>query len=344
MSGLTYRIHARAPIIACALLLGAVLAVPAFVERTAPVAPQGGGVYVYTCPGDYRFAAQFMGDTALVTLPDRELRLPQVVAASGARYAADDVVFWIKGDEATLEMREGEHTGCRGQPVDSPWERSRLLGFEFRGVGQEPGWAIEIEPERMIRLVLDYGASRYYLPAPEPIQAPDGDLVYEIEAEGVAARVVIEEGICRDVMSGEESTHRVTVTVDGREYRGCGRILRTGSLLGTRWALVELGGRPAIAGADRAAPYIRLLRGEERVVGNTGCNVISGGYLLDGEKLEFDRVVSTLRACIDPAVARQEQGFTRALESTMRYTIRSDTLTLFRDTEPLARFEARYLR
>jgi|GEM_PF-1985571 len=344
MIGLTYQLPARATLLAGTVVIVAfALAVCGSMEQPAPAAQQGGS-YVYVCPGDYRFAVQFRGDTALVSLPDEELQLPQVVAASGVRYAAGGVVLWTKGQEASLETQEGKHDGCRGQRVNSPWERSRLLGFEFRGVGQEPGWTIEIEPGRLIRLVLDYGESRYYLPAPKPVRQPDGALVYDISAEGVTARVVIVERSCRDAMSGEESTHVVTVTVDGKEYRGCGRILQTRSLLGTHWSLIELGGRPVITGADRAAPYIRLLRGEERMVGHTGCNNISGGYILDGAKLEFDRVVSTLRACVDPQVSRQEQEFTRALEATTRYSIRSDTLTLLRDTAPLARFEARYLR
>lgn len=332
--------------IKAALLLCAIVVLTACGagERAASPEPLGDGTYVYVCRDDYRFSARFQDDSAFVSLPDQELRLPQVVAASGIRYAAGDVVLWTKGDEATLETPGGDQEECRGQRVDSPWERSRLLGFEFRGIGQEPGWIIEIESGRMIRIALDYATRWYYLPGVEPIRDDEGRIRYEIEAEGVSARVEIEEAPCQDPMSGEEFTHRVGVRIDGGEYEGCGRILRTGLLIGTRWSLAELGGRPAVVGADGEPPYIRLLRGEDRVVGSTGCNSISGGYLHEGERLEFDQIATTLRACVDPEITRQEREFSRALESTNRHTIESDTLILYQDDEVLARFEARYLR
>jgi uncharacterized membrane protein len=37
---------------------------------------------------------------------------------------------------------------------------------------------------------------------------------------------MISEALCADIMSGEEVSHTVTVTLDGTEYRGCGRVLR----------------------------------------------------------------------------------------------------------------------
>src|SRR5690606_25787470 len=111
------------------------------------------------------------------------------------------------------------------QPAGSPWEVARLLGLDFHGVGQEPGWIVEIDAGRMIRLLLDYGERRVQLPAPEPIRQPDGGLVYEIRAPEHSVRVVIEDRACQDVMSGEEFSQTVVVTIDGHEYRGCGRFL-----------------------------------------------------------------------------------------------------------------------
>lgn len=344
MSGLNYDAITRIPLLTGTLLAPLAFAVCGSMGQPAPAPISQGQVYVYICPDDFRFSVQLMGDTALVTLPDRELRLPQVIAASGTRYAAGGVVFWSEGLKAMLETPESSHEGCQGQPVSSPWEVSRLLGFEFRGVGQEPGWTIEIDTGQMIRLVLDYGEKRYYLPAPEPVRRPNGDLFYDIRTEAVSATVLIAEKTCQDAMSGEESTHTVTVTIDGKEYRGCGRILSTGELTGTRWSLVEIGGRAATAGADKVPPFLRLLKGEDRVVGNTGCNGISGHYEVTGDQLDFDMLVTTLRACVDPGIARQEQSFTEALNATDHFAIRGDTLTLYQESKPLARLAAWYLR
>lgn len=348
--GWTYRTHAWAALRAVALLAIITLAACGSSERPAPesrdrVPQNGGGTYVYTCPDGLRFSARFQGDTAFVTLPDRELRLPQVISASGARYAAGGYLFWIKGDEALFETPAGSHEGCEAQRVDSPWEVSRLLGFDFRGIGQEPGWLIEIDNGRLIHLLLDYGERRINLPAPEPVRDQSGALVYEIRTEAHSARVSIEERPCRDIMSGEEFTHTVTVTIDGSEYRGCGRNLSSTPLIGTHWKLLEVGGRGAVASAeDQGSPFIRLEREEERVVGNTGCNVLGGSYEVDGDRLEFGELLTTLRACVDPEVSRQEQDFTHALEESDRYAIRADTLILYDDGEQLARFVAWYQR
>jgi len=43
-------------------------------------------------------------ENVTITLPDGTLTLPQVVAASGARYSDGTTTFWNKGNEATLEV------------------------------------------------------------------------------------------------------------------------------------------------------------------------------------------------------------------------------------------------
>ena len=44
--------------------------------------------------------------TATVTLPDGTLELPQVEAASGARYSDGTTTFWTKGDEAFVQVND----------------------------------------------------------------------------------------------------------------------------------------------------------------------------------------------------------------------------------------------
>jgi putative lipoprotein len=56
-------------------------------------------------------------------------------------------------------------------------------------------------------------------------------VTYHAKTEGADLTVTIEPRDCRDVMSGEAMTHAVTVVLNGAEYRGCGRMLRTGEVL-----------------------------------------------------------------------------------------------------------------
>jgi uncharacterized membrane protein len=96
---------------------------------------------------------------------------------------------------------------------------SRLL---FRGVGQEPGWTVEVRADSL-RFVGDYG--QWTLSVPRSAVAVDSAAertVYRTDR----LEVVVVPDACRDVMSGEPFSHTVTVTVDGDTYRGCGRVLR----------------------------------------------------------------------------------------------------------------------
>lgn len=78
--------------------------------------PSSVATYAYTC-SDYRFTARFEPEAAVLTLPDRELRLPQAISASGARYSDGVTTFWIKGDQATLEIDGKTYSDCRGEAV-----------------------------------------------------------------------------------------------------------------------------------------------------------------------------------------------------------------------------------
>jgi putative lipoprotein len=115
--------------------------------------------------------------------------------------------------------------------ASTPWHRSLAEGYTFRGVGQEPGWTVEIAPEREVRAVLDYGERTLTAPAPRTTHE-GGRTVYHAEAPEGALRVEVEPVACADAMSGERMTHTVALHVDGRELRGCGRELFEGMEVG----------------------------------------------------------------------------------------------------------------
>lgn len=118
--------------------------------------------------------------------------------------------------------------GSESVPDGGPAGRSEAAGqggADFHAVGQEPGWLLDIYEGERIEFVGDYGETRIVTPAP----APDGRgprTTYEIETDAHALTIVILDQPCRDAMSGAPFPATVTVTLDGREYRGCGRALR----------------------------------------------------------------------------------------------------------------------
>lgn len=62
--------------------------------------------------GDFVAAATFNEDRVTLTIPTRELTLPQAISGSGARYADGKQEFWNKGDEATFTL-DGRVYNCR---------------------------------------------------------------------------------------------------------------------------------------------------------------------------------------------------------------------------------------
>ena len=78
----------------------------------APAPPQV-SVFVYD-EGEFHIRMN-PGRVELV-LPDRTLVLPNVPAASGARYEGWQTLFWNQGNEARLEIDGKVYTGCIRRP------------------------------------------------------------------------------------------------------------------------------------------------------------------------------------------------------------------------------------
>ena len=112
-------------------------------------------------------------------------------------------------------------------PPATPWEAARAAGIEFRGMGQEPGWTVEVDESVFIRYSGDYAETQIETGPPRKVTIGGavtyhGD--YEVNGEALELKVALREAPCQDSMSGESFTHEVTVTLgDGTEVRGCGR-------------------------------------------------------------------------------------------------------------------------
>jgi putative lipoprotein len=172
------------------------------------------------------FVVRLEGDSAWVFAPGETLRLAQLSAASGARYGSGAATLWMKGQKAMLRHGGRIYTDCRNDPARAVWEHAKLSGADFRAVGNEPGWSLEIRRKTDILLVTDYGQNRYHFEAQAPSSNP-GAMRTTYTAQGPEHRieVVIQAQPCHDTMSGEAFPSTVTVWLDGREYRGCGRPL-----------------------------------------------------------------------------------------------------------------------
>ena len=103
------------------------------------------------------------------------------------------------------------------------WADAGAAGVDFRGVGQEPGWMIDIYQRNRIVLLLEYGESIVEFPLTEPQYPQDGATLYQTRSGERMLVVTIRRSPCQDSMSGEAFPATVEVTIDGRALSGCGR-------------------------------------------------------------------------------------------------------------------------
>lgn len=111
------------------------------------------------------------------------------------------------------------------ESTPSPWDKARADGVVFRGLGQEPGWTVEIREGEEIKFVTDYGRVEILAPIGEPEVDGAGVKVYRAQTYAINLMVKIEEVPHQDVMSGEEFPQTVTAILGDQEYVGGGRYL-----------------------------------------------------------------------------------------------------------------------
>ncbi len=99
---------------------------------------------------------------------------------------------------------------------------------DFRAVGQEPFWGLQIEKGKDLRFTYDLGKRDASTPAPVPkIDRANGTSVYHAVTEADDLRVVVKPTRCLDVMSGRPFDKTVRVTHNGQIYQGCGEAVES---------------------------------------------------------------------------------------------------------------------
>lgn len=178
---------------------------------------------VYTCPDGFRFSARAGSDEAHLDLGSRRVSLAREPSDSGARYTNGATLFQTRGSEATIVVDAAIRSGCRGRDAADPWEAAALRGVELRALGQEPGWTAEVVEGDWLRVIRAGVDSVLVARDPARERRDNGATVYAGEADGERLRLQVTESACTDTMSGESFPLTATLTLEGRELRGCAR-------------------------------------------------------------------------------------------------------------------------
>lgn len=113
------------------------------------------------------------------------------------------------------------------------------------------------------------------------------------------------------------------------------------SITNTHWKLTTLEGQKVTREANQEKDIFIMLNSDaSTITGFAGCNSLSGAYILeDGNRVRFDKMAVTMKAC--PDIKFNESEFLKALELTDNYTIYDGVLSLnVGRRAPLAVFEA----
>ena len=202
------------------------LLLPGYVELihagTDPAGNFEAKTFVFVCEDQSSHVLRTIENGAWLFSPEGTRKLPLVSSASGAKYSDGVSVVWTRGEEALIGEVGGKLQTCHNDRRAAIWEHAKLNGADFRAIGNEPGWNLEIHEMSRVVLVTDYGASRVEVALPESVTDNEarstrwdtGELTLELIGY-----------TCHDSMSGEAFETTVVVSWQGKTLRGCGRPL-----------------------------------------------------------------------------------------------------------------------
>lgn len=103
-------------------------------------------------------------------------------------------------------------------------------GIEFYGIGQEPGWSLEMDMDNIFRFK-SYDGIEMNTPPVAGVNE-GGAIIYRMQVEMGEMIITLVETECSDLMSGQKFPFQVSVNIKRgidssyREYTGCGQMLK----------------------------------------------------------------------------------------------------------------------
>lgn len=206
------------------------------------------------------------------------------------------------------------YPGPYPEPYSAPYSGPSAVQGDYRAIGTEPFWDLTIGRDLVFT---DRGSNVSVVQPAPPVRSSVTGQIYTTQR----IRVNIVNSRCNDGMSDRTYPDTVQVTVDKRQYRGCGapasffmevdergnpQILsaRPGpetTLERTRWRVARLNGRPVPRRGDYHLDF-----DSGRIAAKFGCNVISAPYSQNGTTLDAGALTATRLSC--PGMAFETQG------------------------------------
>jgi heat shock protein HslJ len=122
-----------------------------------------------------------------------------------------------------------------------------------------------------------------------------------------------------------------------------GQVKGNEPLENTYWKLVRLGDDEVAAVPNQREAHFILHRATRHFSGAGGCNRMTGNYDVEGDRLTFDRVITTMMACAEGM--ESERKFLAALRQTGLAKVTQQQLELLdAEGKVIARLQAVHLK
>ncbi len=217
--------YSKAEIIIAGCGLMFLLQACAPVHATQPESSAAVRTFVFNCAEEYSFVARIEGAQVWLFLPSGTLTLQQTAVNT---FHDGNLMFRLDGQQGLLEESGGVSRSCRNDRRQAIWEHAKLNGADFRAIGNEPGWNLEIIEQTKLVLVTGYGSELYEFDLSKPeidMAARTTRYRNSLDGQELTLTLTLTGEPCRDTMSGEEFETTVEVNLDGQTLRGCGRAL-----------------------------------------------------------------------------------------------------------------------
>lgn len=311
---------------------------------------------LYNCGGTPLSARQVEEGKLTLNVNGKTVDVTLTEATNGLKYTnltpPPQANFTSKGNNAILEFEGKNYPACQ--------RATRSVGYidtlNYRAIGNDPSWYATITNNE-IRLTTSDEEKTLVSPLPAPQLTLSGQY-YSIKSANHVMSMTIKNRSCQDSINGQFYPHEVSIIFDGEVYKGCGTNLgetdtpvsapspapnepvkvkttakpvatplpapSPAALMKKSWFAKEIDGN---AVGETARPVLTFEE-DGKLVGNGGCNSISGQYKLSGRSLKIDPKLAMTRMACDIGVMAQEKAFTDILLASNLIELRNDTLII----------------
>ena len=153
-------------------------------------------VRVYYCHNLATLTVRVLPNEVEVIVMERKTRLTKVASSSSVLYSNGTAT--LSGLEEYVRFEDsGANYWCRNSPSEAPWQAARLRGIEFRAVGDDPEWSLEIDSGVAAEFSTGRGTARIVTAFPSAeLDSKSGRMKLAIRSGSHTLAVIAEPRIC----------------------------------------------------------------------------------------------------------------------------------------------------